>query len=111
MIEDYVHPDQRQNFCFHAHQIFHGNGVFNVLAQTSAASACLISIQRFMSHFPEEVTTVVYENHDQEKKSIRQTHNFLKDGANTEVMREQISDWSELLPMSILMLRDSIRRG
>ena len=151
MVEDYVHPDQRQNFCFHAHQIFHGNGVFsdtniyskevrykmlgeileitekfelpivmghvnradlavkypdsktnvlNVFAQTSAASACLISIQRFMSNFPEEVATVVYESHDQAKKSIRQTHNFLKDSANTEIMREQMSEWTELLPLT-----------
>lgn len=151
MIEDHVHPDQRQNFCFHVHQIFHGNGVFsdtniyskevrykifgeileitekfelpivmghanraelaakypgsktsvlNVFAQTSAASACLISIQRFMSHFLEEVATAVYENHDQAKKSIRQTHNFLKDGTNTEVMREQMSEWSESLPLT-----------
>ena len=51
-----------------------------------------------MSHFPGEVATVVYENHDQAKKSIRQTHNFLKDGA--KVMRDQMSEVSELLPLT-----------
>ena len=53
-----------------------------------------------INHFPEEVATVVYENHDQAKRSIRQTHNFVEDGTNTEVMREHMSEWSGLLPLT-----------
>lgn len=148
MLEDYIAPEEKKNFAFHAHQIFHGNGLFrkeiytqevrykilsellevvekfdlpvvmgltnrtglrnrfsnldqgkqNVMAQASCATACAVAVERYMRSFTDEVATLVYENTDNARKSIRDTHNFLKDPSNTEQFKDTMTEWTDFLP-------------
>lgn len=70
-----------------------------IAAQTIASTACLVAIERFMREPDQdgEVATLVYENNDQAKRWIRETHNELRKGQASEWLSESV--YAEYLPL------------
>lgn len=77
-----------------------------IAAQAIASTTCLICVERYMREIQEkhgehesEVATLIYENNDQARFWIRDTHNFLRKLNSENEVREQFPAFAQYIPL------------
>lgn len=66
--------------------------------QALASIQCVVQTEMFMRKFaPDEVATLVYENNDNEKKMVKETHNILKQPSVIKIILA--GAWTPYLPI------------